>query len=616
MRMRRDSKPFELALSSVFFFLLALLPVLEVIARTFFDMSFRGINGYVRHAVLWIGCLAGMIASRDNSHLNLVGGHSLSKGRVGFILAQMSGVFSLAVTIAFGVASLSFLLMAFLPGDTIGIFPSRLVMLILPISYLVMAMRFTRDSTGKFYSLGTIFLGLLLGLFLTIPLWSNLLYAFGMDPPGVHILGDGYYGFFQKGALPLVLLLLVSLLGGTPIFIFLGGVAYFLFSKSWAAMEVLPNEGYNLLVSSTIPTIPLFTLTGFIMSESKSGERLIRFFKSFLGGLPGGMAVVAVMVSAFFTAITGASGVTILALGGVLAYLLKETGEYDEDFIQGLLTSSGSIGLLFPPSLPVIIYAVTAQFSALSLYKGGIIPGIILMMAVSTFGVMKSLKSGKRGSFNFKDFFPSLKSSSGEIILLLVVVVGYFGGVLTLIETAAVSVIYILILEVLIHRDLGLRDLVRVMEKSLPIIGGILVILMASKGLSYYLVDARIPLMLTAFVREYVQSPLVFLMLLNLALLLVGCLMDIYSAILVVVPLILPMGEAFGIHPVQLGIIFLANLQLGYLTPPVGMNLFLASYRFDTPLFKVYRQVLPFLLLLLAVVVLITYVPWFSLAFL
>jgi tripartite ATP-independent transporter DctM subunit len=388
-----------------------------------------------------------------------------------------------------------------------------------------------------------------------------------------------------------------------------------MFSRDWGSLEVIPNEAYNLLTGSSVPAIPLFTLTGFILSESKAGERLVRLFRSILGGLPGGMAIMAVVVSAFFTTFTGASGVTILAMGGLLSFMLHESGEYKEGFIKGLLTSSGSIGLLFPPSLPIIMYAVMAQISVKDMFLGGLIPGGILVLSLSIMGVIASFHKKRSSTFNPSDILPALKDGAGELFLPVLILSGYFGGFFTLVETGAVSVVYSLLLEGMFHKDINRSDLSRIMKKSLPIIGGILMILAVSKGLSYYLVDAEIPQSLSVFVQNKITSPIVFLIILNLILLATGCLMDIYSAILVVGPLVIPMGELFGIHPVQLGIIFLANLQLGYLTPPVGMNLFLASYRFETPLVEIYKKVVPFLMVLLIMVLLITYVPWFSLAF-
>ena len=330
-----------------------------------------------------------------------------------------------------------------------------------------------------------------------------------------------------------------------------------------------------------------------------------------------------VIVCAFFTTFTGASGVTILALGGLLSYIMMNSGEYSEDFTKGYITSAGSIGLLFPPSLPIIMYSIQAKISIKEMFLGGIIPGVILVAALSIMGIFHShrykklAKADTTGTAKEQPLpgkLESLKKASGDLALPVIILLLYFGGITTLVETGAVAVVYSIILEVFIYRKLKLKELGRIIKKAIPVIGGVLMIIATAKGLSYFIVDAEVPMYLRDFFSAHVRSPLVFLLLLNGVLLLTGCLMDIFSAIMVVAPLIIPLGEMYGIPPVQLGIIFLANLQLGYLTPPVGLNLFLAAYAFETPLAKIYKGVIPFFLVLLAVVLLITYVPWFSLS--
>ena len=361
-----------------------------------------------------------------------------------------------------------------------------------------------------------------------------------------------------------------------------------------------------------------------VLQAMQSGERLVNLFKAFIGKMPGGLAVMAVLVCAFFTTFTGASGVTILALGGLLSYILINSREYTEKFTKGLITSAGSIGLLFPPSLPIIMYSIQAKISIRDMFLGGIVPGLVLVAALSVMGVLHSRKNrkdptvdtGHTDSLPFSDKLATLKKTSGDLALPVIILLLYFGGITTLVETGAVAVIYSLFIEIVIYKDLRLKDLSRIIKKAIPVIGGVLMIIAMAKGLSYFIVDAEVPMYLTAFFSEHVSSPLVFLLLLNVVLLITGCLMDIFSAIMVVAPLIIPIGEMYGIHPVQLGIIFLANLQLGYLTPPVGLNLFLASYAFETPLGKIYRSVIPFFIVLLLMVLLITYVPWFSLSLL
>jgi tripartite ATP-independent transporter DctM subunit len=298
------------------------------------------------------------------------------------------------------------------------------------------------------------------------------------------------------------------------------------------------------------------------------------------------------------------------------------SGEYSDKFTKGYITSAGSIGLLFPPSLPIIMYSIQAQISIKDMFLGGIVPGVILVIALSVMGIIHSSRNRKYMLIERKEIeeiqlpgkLTSLRKASGDLGLPVIILVLYFGGITTLVETGAVAVVYSMILEVFIYRTLKLKHLTVIIKKAAPVIGGVLMIIAMAKGLSYFIVDAEVPMMLTEFFSNHVQSPLLFLLLLNAVLLITGCLMDIFSAIMVVAPLIIPLGEMYGIHPVQLGIIFLANLQLGYLTPPVGLNLFLASYAFETPLAKIYRGVIPFFLVLLAMVLLITYVPWFSLS--
>jgi len=415
---------------------------------------------------------------------------------------------------------------------------------------------------------------------------------------------------------PMIIVLIAAAFFGLPIFTVLGGIGFLLFVKAGQPLEIIPNQAYGVLTGDAIPAIPLFAAVGFFLSESKAGERLVRFFQAVFGWFPGGLAVMAVIVCAFFTTFTGASGVTILALGGLLAVILEKAG-YPKRFTVGLLTASGSIGLLFPPSLPVIIYGVTSQTSIRDMFVGGFVPGIFLVVSVMAIGIGYSWKRGMpRHPLKLREAIAAFGDSFWEILLPFIVFGLYLGGIVSLQESAAAALLYVWIVETFIKRDLKVRDMPRVFLNAVPIIGGVLIILALANGLSYYIIDAQVPQKLTEWVAAKISSPYVFLLLLNLALLVVGCLMDIYSAILVVVPLIIPLGNLFHIHPVHLGIIFLANLELGYLTPPVGLNLYLASYRFNEPIHRVYRDVLIFLGVGLVAVLLITYVPLLTTALL
>ncbi|MEM8994707.1 MAG: TRAP transporter large permease subunit, partial [Acidobacteriota bacterium] len=388
-----------------------------------------------------------------------------------------------------------------------------------------------------------------------------------------------------------------------------------LFMIDAVPIAAVPVETYRLAVSPTLPAIPLFTLTGFLLAEGRASERLIGVFRAFFGWIPGGTAVVAAVVCAFFTVFTGGSGVTILALGGLLFTALQADG-YRDQFSIGLLTASGSLGLLLPPALPLILYGIVAEVPIRDLFLGGLMPGLLLVTLVAAWGVREGIvMKARRTPFDGRGALRALWAAKWELILPVLLVASILLGWATPVESAALAALYALILQCAVHRDLHpIRDLPGVLRKCIVLIGGVLIILCVSMGLTSYLVDAQVPAQLLEWVQTHVSSPLVFLLALNVFLLLVGCLMDIFSATVVVVPLIVPLGVAFDIHPIHLGIIFIANLELGYLTPPVGLNLFLASYRFEKPLLKVYRAAVPMLIILAIGVLLITYVPWLTTA--
>ena len=584
----------ENTLASLFLFLIALLPILEIIARRFFQTGIHSSTYYVHHLVLWITFLGGMITSREGEHLSLSAGVGLLPEQAKQWVTSLTACISVAVTATLAVSALTFLREGFDSTRTIGLFPIKWVIVIMPVGFAVMALRFILGAPkiwpGKIIALSGIPLAWLISL------------------TPFEYTGYVFWVCF--------VILIVSALAGTPIFIVLGGIASVLFFNAGGALAVIPNEAYTMLTGDIIPTIPLFTLAGFILSESKAGERLVTFFQATFGWLPGGLAIMATIVCAFFTTFTGASGVTILALGGLLSFILVKS-KYPKNCTTGLLTASGSIGLLFPPSLPIILYGVVAHINIKKMFVGGILPGTLMVIAVAVIGIHYAKKHRvERIPFHFKDALSAFLKAFWEISLPFVILFCFFGGVTTIVESGAIAVLYALLIEVVIHRDIKYKDICSVFLKGIPIIGGVLVILAVANGLSYFIVDAEVPMTLAAWCSEHIHSKYVFLILLNIALLITGCLMDIFSAIMVVVPLIIPLGEAYGIHPVHLGIIFLANLELGYLTPPVGINLFLSSFRFNEPLVRIYRYVIPFLIMMAVSVLLITYIPWMSTALL
>ncbi len=603
---------------------LAVLPVLEVFLRKFFKTGIHSSAMYIQHLVLWVTFVCGMITSRDKKHLSLSIGVDLIKEPFQSWIKTGTSFLAVSISIALTLCSLSLMLIGFDPSIKIGIFPIQLMLMIMPIAFLIISIRFiTLTPPGKFRKLMTP-LGIIMGILLGMSPLINILNYIMSD---ILILNYEFISKFETIAAsinnfslsilnilywPLLISLIAAAALGLPIFILLGGMAVLLFLHSGGSIEVIPNEAYTMLTGPAIPAIPLFTLAGFILSESKAGKRLVKLFSALFGWLPGGMAIITILVCAFFTTFTGASGVTILALGGLLSYMLIKD-KYNKKFSIGLLTASGSMGILFPPSLPIIMYGVIAQINIKKMFVGGLLPGVLMILVLIIMGIRSAMKSKTaRIPFQFKNILSPLKASIGEILLPVIILVSFFTGLTTLVETSAVAVIYVLILEVFIKKDIKLKDLPSVFYKCIPLIGGVLMILALAKGFSYFIVDAEVPMKLTAWCQLHIQSKYVFLILLNIALLITGCIMDIFSAIIVVVPLIIPLGVAYGINPVHLGIIFLTNLQLGYLTPPVGINLFLASYRFEEPLVKIYKYVFPFLIFMLAAVLFITYIPWIT----
>ncbi len=405
-------------------------------------------------------------------------------------------------------------------------------------------------------------------------------------------------------------IILLALLG-VPLFAVIGLSALASFYNAEIDSAAIFVELYRVASNPTLIAIPLFTFSGFILAHGKAPERLTRVSQTILSGAPGGIPLAILMACAFFTALTGASGVTIIALGGLLyPLLLKE--KYGENFSLGMITSSGSLGLLFPPSLPLILYGLVAQVSIDKLFIAGIVPGLIMIMIVSAFAITRSTRSSK--SFSWPEAKSALIDAIWELPLPFLILVGIYGGFFTVTEAASVTVVYVILVETLIYKDIDLfRDLPGLMKESMILVGTILIILGTAMGFTNYLVDEQVPMTLLATMKQYIHDPLTFLIVLNIFLLIVGCMMDIFSAIIVVVPLIIPIAQSFDINMVHLGIIFLTNLEIGYSTPPVGMNLFIAATRFNKPVLKLYQAVLPFLGLRLIGLILITYVPAISL---
>ena len=401
---------------------------------------------------------------------------------------------------------------------------------------------------------------------------------------------------------------------GAPIFAVMSAFALAAFYFSGTELSAVAVEIYRLANAPTILTIPLFTFAGYVLAESKAPVRLLRLCNAFLGWMPGGVAIVCLAICAFFTAFTGASGVTIIALGGLLYPILIQEG-YSEKFSLGLITTCGSLGLLFPPSLPIILYGIIAKVDIDQLFLAGVLPGLILMLVLGGYSIFESRKNPKKKHhFSIAEMKGALWDARYELPLPIFVLGGIYGGIVTATEASAMSAFYVLIVNCFFTKDLSLtKDVPKVIIESLTLVGAILLILCCALGLTNYLVDEEIPMKILEAMRTFITNKYLFLFVLNIFLLVVGCLMDIFSAIIVVVPLIIPIAEQFGVNPLHLAIVFLTNLEIGYITPPVGINLFISSFRFNRPVLELYKVSIPFLILMIFALIIITYIPWLTL---
>ena len=413
-----------------------------------------------------------------------------------------------------------------------------------------------------------------------------------------------------------ILAAILFMLIGVPVFVVICGLSLYLFFVAGIDLSAIIIEMHRMATTPVLVAIPLFTFAGYLLSESGAPKRLIRLSNAVLGWLPGGLSVIALISCAVFTALTGATGLTIIALGGILLPAMMRS-KYPEVFSLGLLTTSGTLGLLFPPSLPLIIYAIVAKVRIDQLFIAGILPGILLVVLLSVFSITRAVKADvPKTAFRVSEIYSALREAVWELPLPVVVLGGIYSGKFAVSEAAAITAVYVLFVEVIIYRDIRWKALPEIMKKSMVLVGGVLIILGAAMGLTNYLIDAEIPMQLLDFFKTQIESKILFLIVLNLFLLAVGCTMGIFSALVVVVPLLSPIAQAYGIDPIHLGIIFLANLEIGASIPPLGINLFIASIRFERPVLRLYVASLPFIAILLIALALITYIPWMSLVLL
>lgn len=577
-------------------FLLAMvaLPAASTVARRLLDRELPGASVLAQHMTLWVGFLGALLATASGQHLALTTLELLPVGAPRRAARFLGQAVAAAACALLAYASVQ-LVRAEWSSEGIVAFGVRVAwsQLVMPAGFAVMAARF---AWGAGRGAGRARHALRAGAVAA----AVAAFALGRVTPTPSL------------ATALVVIVLAAFLLGAPVFVAMSGIAMALFFRDGGpdAIAAVPTATFNLVSSPTLPAIPLLTVAGYVLAEGGAARRLVRAYKGLFGWMPGGVAVMATFVCALFTTFTGASGVTILALGGLLLPALLAEG-YPEAFSVGLVTAAGSLGLLFPPSLPVILYGVVAQAPIDHLFIGGLIPGLLMIALVAGYGVLVGVRAGApRQAFVGREAVAALWAAKWDLGLPTLVVVAVASGYATIVEAAALAAAYSIIVELLVFREVHpVRDLPRVLVHAASLVGSVLILLGTALGLTSWFVDAEIPTRLVEWMTTHVQSPALFLLMLNAVLLVLGSVLEIYSAIVVLAPLVAPLGAAYGIDPIHLGVVFLANLELGFLFPPMGLNLFLSATRFGKPLPYLYRKTLPFLLIMAAGVLAITYLP-------
>jgi tripartite ATP-independent transporter DctM subunit len=580
--------------------LASLLPLIDVVGRPLGGIHIPGSADYVKHLTLWLAFVGGLAAASQVKHLTLSTAEFLGEGLWRTLTRLLSYSVSAAVIAVLAYASAQVVKVDAIGSKVLPIgLPEWVSETIMPISLGLMALVFAWKASNRWW-------GRAIAL-LTIPVVFSLHW---LPPEQV------------AKVWPLTLVILAAALLGAPVFVAMSGVALVLFFHDGTPVAAVSAEVYRLVASPTLPAIPLLTAAGYVLAESRAAERLVRFFRAIFGWMPGGIAVMVAAVCALFTTFTGGSGVTIIALGGLVYPILRKAG-YSEGFSLGLVTASGSLGLLFPPSLPVILYSVVASnrnqtVPADNLYLAGLVPGLLLLVLTAFYAILIGGRAEReRLKFSWREAVASAWGAKWELLLPVFIVTIFVSGLTTMIETAAAALAYAVIVECFITRDIRIfKELPEVLLKASALMGAVLTLLSVAMGLTNYLVDAQIPDMLLAWVQTHIHSQVVFLLALNVILLILGSVLEIYSAIIVLAPLIAPIGAAFHVDPIHLGVIFLANLEMGFLFPPVGLNLFLSSSRFNQPLTRLYRHIIPFLIITGIGVLLITYTDSMSLGIL
>ncbi len=573
------------------FFLLTAMPLVDFIGRPLYGFHIPGSSTYTKQLTFYLAFFGGFVAALKGAHLTLSTAALLPEGRFRRFAEFFSSCVAASVAAVLTYASIGVVMAERTQGGklTLGV-PLWVTESAMPLGLGLIALVYLLKSSMK-----------LPGRLLAASI-VGAVFGLGLVGPSVPLV-------WAIGAV-----LMAATLLGSPVFAAMSGVGLLLFWMEGTPVSAVSAEIYRLVGSPTLPAIPLLTATGFVLAETNAPRRLVHFFHALLGSIPGGVAVLVAAVCALFTALTGGSGVTIIALGGLVYPILLEDG-YPERFSLGLVTAAGSLGLLFPPCLAVILYGVVSGIPADQLFIAGMVPGVLLLVMVAAYGIHMGSKLGvARDRFDIRMVFSATWEAKWELSIPFAMILLFGSGMASLLETSAFACAYTILIACFIHRDLHpVSDLPRVIVKASALVGAVLILLSCAMGLTSYLVDAQIPDQLLNMVKEHIHSPLVFLLTLNIVLLVLGSILEIFSAIIVLTPLVIPLGTAFGVNPVHLGIIFLANLELGFLFPPVGLNLLLSSSRFGKPMIDLYRHVIPFLLILGFGVLAITYIPALSL---
>jgi tripartite ATP-independent transporter DctM subunit len=582
---------------------MVILPVLEVVLRAIRGEGVPGGSKYVQHLMVWLGFTGAVIATGGGKHLGLATGSFLKPGprrtAIQIFTHVISAVVCMVLTWAsYGVVKANAQSDDFLAGG-IPVWWSEVIV---PVSMAAMTVRFI----------------------LATPSWAPA-EGRGGRSPGKWLRGRlislaacvvaapilWFSGAHAAGLLwPLMLVLFVAFLLGAPVFVAMAGAAMLLFWSDGSPIASVPQESLRLAEKDALPAIPLLTMIGFVLAAGGASARIVRAYKSLFGWMPGGVALMVIGVCALFTTFTGGSGVTILALGGLMLPALVQD-KYPPGFSLGLVTASGSLGLLFPPSLPVILYGVIAGISTNALFVGGLLPGVLLILVVSAYAIRVGIQvQAPRQKFELREVGRALWAAKFDLGLPLLVLVVFVAGWATIVEAAALGGAYALLIELFVFREVHpTRELPKVLAQSATLVGAVIVLMGMALGFTNYLIDAQIGEALTDWAQAHIHSQWAFLLALNGMLLVLGSVFEIYAAIIVLAPLVAPLGVAFHVEPVHLGVVFLANLELGFLFPPMGLNLFLSASRFGKPLPYLYRQALPFLFILAIGVLVITYVP-------